>query len=142
MGLNKGSRQAEYFDMDKTIEEIIEARECSRDTAYIHKGLYPPAHGDDCATPGLHDTENCPTGTPAKPMTGAHGWPRAFIKDGPFKGELGLSCPTCGSQNWKMGTRYPAHGTGSNGRGRLGDPGATEYIHCNGCGREDSKASA
>ena len=76
-----------------------------------------------------------------KKQTGAFGWPRAFITSGPFKGELGLACPKCGAQHWSMGTRYPVHGTGSRGQGRLGDPGAREYIVCIDCGHEDSKAS-
>lgn len=139
--LNSGSRQAEWFDYEHTLEEVIQARGCSRETAYMHKGLYPPAHGDTCDTPGLHDAQDCPVGIPARAMTGKCGWPRAFITSGPFRGELGLACPQCGAQDYRMGIQYPPYGTGAGGRGRLGDPGAVEYIECKACGHTDQRAS-
>ena len=73
-------------------------------------------------------------------MKGAHGWPLAPSQR--FPGELTLACPACGSLDVTLGTRYPVHGTGPLGRGRLGDPGATEYSSCAVCGQRSESRPA
>jgi hypothetical protein len=60
---------------------------------------------------------------------GRGGWP---IIDG------SLCCPVCTSTKVGMTCRYPAFGTGSGGRGRLGDPGAREANVCGDCGETHS----
>ena len=67
--------------------------------------------------------------------TGRGGWP--LVPSQTFPGEQALACPKCGSLNITMGCEYPLHGTGSGGRGRLGDPGAKETNTCGTCGHKD-----
>lgn len=65
-----------------------------------------------------------------------YGWGMVPIKDGPYKGEFTPCCPKCHDTFIRIATRYPAHGTGSRGQGRLGDPGSVTVITCMTCNEE------
>lgn len=66
-------------------------------------------------------------------QTGAHGLPLVPSKH--FPGELTLACSACGSTEITLTVQYPARGTGSGGRGRLGDPGSRDVAICRACGK-------
>ena len=69
---------------------------------------------------------------------GAHGWP--LVPSDKHPGETMLACPKCGLSSITMGAQWPVYGTGANGRGRMGDPGARDVITCNACGHSESEA--
>jgi hypothetical protein len=63
---------------------------------------------------------------------GAHNWPLRPSRA--FPGEKALSCPNCHSTDVTLSVRYPFHGSGPGGIGRLGDRGTMQTARCNGCG--------
>ena len=69
---------------------------------------------------------------PSAPKVSGFGWP--MVPSKAFPGELTNGCPTCGSTDVTITGAYAARGTGPCGRGRLGDPGGSSWLLCNGCG--------
>lgn len=67
--------------------------------------------------------------------TGVAGWP--LVPSKRFPGERTLSCPKCKSTDVTLTGHYAARGTGPGGRGRLGDPGATNIIRCESCRHQE-----
>jgi hypothetical protein len=63
---------------------------------------------------------------------GRGGWP--LVPSSQFQGETTLACPVCWATNVIMSCRYPARGSGPNGRGRLGDDGTVQTNQCGNCG--------
>lgn len=62
------------------------------------------------------------------------GWPLKPSAKGPFKGELTLQCPNCGSQDVMLAVVPAPLGTGPGGRARLGDQGSVDVAICQDCG--------